>query len=117
METLGAIKGAGAVAQSTAPPPRLMRAAHEFEAQMMRELMDPLTGGSSMSGDEDETGDGSGGALKEFASGALGEALSRGGGFGIANRIVNEIGHSGNQPAPGQVTSKVHSNTVMRALK
>ena len=31
---------------------------------------------------------GSGGALREFASEALGQALSEQGGFGIANRIV-----------------------------
>jgi HAMP domain-containing protein len=27
------------------PQPRLVRAAHEFEAQMMKELLKPMTGG------------------------------------------------------------------------
>jgi Rod binding domain-containing protein len=36
---------------------------------------------------------GSGGALGEFASEALGQALSERGGFGIADRIVKELSH------------------------
>jgi hypothetical protein len=37
------------------PQPRLVRAAHEFEAQMMKELMKPLTRGSSLTGEEDDS--------------------------------------------------------------
>ena len=60
------------------PQPRLVKAAHEFEAQMMQELMKPMTQKSSLTGDnEDSDSDsGSGGALGEYASEALARSLS-----------------------------------------
>ena len=39
---------ADASGASAVPQPRLVRAAHEFEAQMMKELMKPLHGGLSV---------------------------------------------------------------------
>ena len=69
----------------TAPQPRLVRAAHEFEAQMMKELLKPMTDADGLDGRGRRLGFGSGGALGEFASEALGQALSEQGGFGIAN--------------------------------
>jgi len=79
------------------PQPRLVRAAHEFEAQMMKELLKPLTD----SKDED-SGSGSGGALSEFASEALGRSLSDQGGLGIANRIVGDLSRAGNHRGPAR---------------
>jgi Rod binding domain-containing protein len=81
------------------PSPRLVKAAHEFEGQMMKELLTPLTAGNSLEGleDGDEDDAGSGGALGEFASEALGQALSESGGFGVAERIIRELSHSGNK--------------------
>jgi Rod binding domain-containing protein len=86
-----------------APQPRLVRAAHEFEAQMMKELLKPMTGSSSLTGEDDEQG--SGGALGEFASEALGRALSERGGFGIADSIVKDLSSSGSRKAPGNPKS------------
>ena len=75
---------------------RLSNAAHEFEAQMMKELLRPMTRS------EDEDGLGAGGALTEFAGDALGQSLSRAGGFGIAEAIVTDLSRSGtrNQDLP-----------------
>jgi Rod binding domain-containing protein len=78
--------------------PRLAKAAHEFEGQLMQELLKPMTNSDALTG-EDSDGDsdaGSGGALGDFATEALGQALSQHGGFGIANRILKELGHAGN---------------------
>ncbi|MGA2849010.1 MAG: hypothetical protein ABSE46_08445 [Terracidiphilus sp.] len=83
-----------------APQPKLVRAAHEFEAQMMQELMKPLTRGSSLTGEDSDDSsncDGSAGALGAFATEALGRALSEQGGFGIANSVLKELSHSGNK--------------------
>jgi Rod binding domain-containing protein len=94
----------------------LVSAAHEFEAQMMKELLKPMTGKDALTG-EDEVGGGdagSNGALGEFASEALGQALSQRGGFGIANSIVRDLSHSGNKRETGKVTEILHGNTVMR---
>ena len=57
----------------------------------MKELLKPMTGGDALTGTEDgdsDSGAGSEGALGEFASEALGQALSQRGGFGIADKIV-----------------------------
>jgi hypothetical protein len=101
METLAISQTSGASEANTRAallPPRLVKAAHEFEAQLMKELMAPLTRGASVpgangSGDGDDEDSGSAGALGAFAAEALGQALSAAGGFGIANRILGEIGH------------------------
>jgi len=103
----------------TGPQPRLVHAAHEFEAQMMKELMKPMTSASSLTGEDADSDleSGSGGALTEFASEALGKALSERGGFGIAKSIVQDLSHSGKQGGTVPVTEKLHDNTVIKALK
>jgi Rod binding domain-containing protein len=93
-----------------------VRAAHEFEAQMMQELLKPMTSGNGLDGEDGEAS-GSGSSLAEFASEALGRALSERGGFGIADGIVRELSHSGNQPVTAQGTGNSQGNTVMNALK
>ena len=102
------------------PSPQLVRAAHEFEGQMMEELLKPMTAGDALTGDEDgnsDSGAGSGGALSDFASQALGQAMSERGGFGIADRIMRELSRPGNQLGSGKVTGNLHENTVMRTPK
>jgi Rod binding domain-containing protein len=92
----GSIDGTREAGQTAnAAPPRLVRAAHEFEGQMMKELLKPMTNGDALTG-EDGDGDsdaGSGSAIGEFASESLGQALSQHGGFGIADRIVRDLSH------------------------
>ncbi len=119
--TGNSVAAAAPLAPSPAPSPRLVKAAHEFEGQMMKELFEPLIAGDSLTGAEDgdsalggSSGSGSTGALGEFASEALGKALSDRGGFGIADRIVKELSHSSNQHENGKVIRNLHGNTVMR---
>ena len=119
MDAITATKPAAGTAEASAPPPRLVRAAHEFEAQMMKELMKPLHQSSSLAGggDDEEDDAGSSGALGEFASEALGRALSEGGGFGIASSIVKQLSAAGNQNGTGPVIGNLPMNTVIRAGK
>lgn len=117
MQSLGMVTKAANTAGEGIPQPRLVRAAHEFEAQMMKELLKPMTGSDALSGDDGDSTTGSEGALGEYASEALGRSLSEHGGFGIANRIVADLSHSGNKSVTGRVTGDLHSNTVMRSLK
>lgn len=100
-------------ASNATPPPRLVRAAHEFEAQMLKELLQPMTGDSTLTGGDA----GANSTLKEFASEALGRALSQGGGFGIANRIVHDLSHSGPQCQTVEVTENHHDDTVISTPK
>ena len=98
------------------PSPRLVRAAHEFEGQMMMELLKPLTNSDGLTGAEKDmdSGAGAGEALGQFASEALGQALSARGGFGIADGIVKELSHAGNQDRSRKVTANPPGDTVMR---
>jgi Rod binding domain-containing protein len=66
-----------------------VQAAHEFEAQLMKELLKPLT--RIANADGEDRGSESGGPLSDFAAESLGEALSRQGGLGIANNILHAL--------------------------
>lgn len=83
--------GAEHAGWKTTPQPRLVEAAHEFEAQLMKELLRPMT-----AGDDEESG--SDGALQDFAGQALGQALSKRGGFGIATSILHRLSQNDNEP-------------------
>jgi len=97
MHTIAATAAEAGSGSSVASQPRLVRAANEFEAQMMKELLKPLTSGSTLTGEDDDSSSGSGGALGEFASESLARGLSEHGGFGVANRIVRELGTRSNR--------------------
>ena len=72
--------------------PRLEHCAHEFEATLMAELLKPMQESDGLTGDEsDSAGGGSGGALSGFASESLARAISERGGFGIANRVLQQL--------------------------
>jgi Rod binding domain-containing protein len=122
MQSITAAAAVGTANQAT-PQPRLVQSAHEFEAQMMKELMKPMTHDSSLTGEDEDTNadsdseSGSGGALGEFASEALGKALSEHGGFGIASSIIKELSHSGNHGGNVPVTGNIHGNTVISSIK
>jgi Rod binding domain-containing protein len=97
-----ATTAAASGATPAAPTPRLVHAAHEFEAQMMKELLKPMISTNGLDGEENESSSGSGGALGEFATEALGRGLSEAGGFGIANSIVRQLTPASNK----QVTTQ-----------
>jgi Rod binding domain-containing protein len=115
MQAVGPAIQTGNQENQPTPQPRLVRAAHEFEAQMMKELLKPMTSGDALTGGEGDSG--SEGALGDYASECLGRSLSEHGGFGIANRIVQQLSHSGNKSSTGQVTGNLHGNTAMRVLE
>ena len=112
-----ALASTGQASSSVTPQPRLVKAAHEFEAQMMQELLKPMTSENGLDSDENDTASGSGGALGAFASEALGRGLSEQGGFGIATHIVQQLTPKGNTPVPAQVTGNLHGNTGMKTYK
>lgn len=95
-------------AETATDNPRLVTAAHQFEAAMMQEMLGPLTremqgmGGLSSDAEDGVTDDGDGGpnqALTSFASEALGEALSERGGFGIASSVLKKLSHVAHKSA------------------
>jgi Rod binding domain-containing protein len=114
MQVTGAAASSPVQQSAIAPQPRLVRAAHEFEAQMMKELLKPMTDFDGLGGDADDSSSGSNGALGEFATEALGRALSEHGGLGIASSLVHSLSHAGNSPHAAQVTGNLHGNTLIR---
>lgn len=93
------------------PQPRLVRAAHQFEAMMMKELLAPLNHKSALfdDGKEEDTG-----VLGQFAAESLAGGLSARGGLGIADRIVGALSHSGNPSLSAPVTGRWPLDTGMR---
>jgi len=92
---------------------KLARSAHEFEASLMTELLKPLQGGDALTGeDSDGGGAGSGGALAGFASESLARAISEKGGFGIADRILQQL-----QSANAGGTQKDQKQSPQTGLK
>jgi peptidoglycan hydrolase FlgJ len=91
---------AGAAAAGSADPGvpdlRLKPAAHEFEACLMKEFLEPMQHdplfGDGKDGDSDDSGEGSDSALMSFGSQALARAISERGGFGIASKIIEHFG-------------------------
>lgn len=105
------VSGAGAAPDATmqgAPDPRLKPAAHEFEACLMKEFLEPLQHDALFAdGEEGESdgNEGSGSALMSFGSEALAKAISERGGFGIAAKIIGQF--DGSNRAPGMRTAKI----------
>jgi Rod binding domain-containing protein len=112
-----AAAGSRTVANAVLPSPRLVRAAHEFEAQLMKELLQPMTESGSLTADDDGNGSGGAGTLGEFASESLAGALSTSGGFGIANRILGEVSHSGNSSKNPPVIGMCNVDTGISSHK
>ena len=94
------------------PQPRLVRASREFEAQMMKELLKPMTSSGLLSEEDDA---GSGEAMVGFASEALGRAVSAQGGFGIANRILADLSRSGATPKTTRGFGNLRNDFTMRS--
>jgi Rod binding domain-containing protein len=113
MHAVGMNAGKSAGEQSlSVPSPRLVSAAHEFEGQMLKELLKPLTESGGLGGSDSGSE-----ILGEFGSEALGKALSEQGGFGIARQIIAQLSRSGNQSDAESVTRNGNFNTGMRRLK
>ena len=93
-------------------PRRLAAAAHEFEGQMLKELLKPMTESDGLGGSDSGSG-----ILGEFGAEALGKALSEQGGFGIARQVMAQLSRSGNQSETESVTGNGHGNTGLSRRK
>ncbi|WP_158944124.1 hypothetical protein [Granulicella sp. S190] len=69
---------------------KLVDAAQQFEATMLQELLKPMQQGHSSWGEED-SGDSGSDTMSSFGTEAIAKAISKGGGFGIARRVVEQV--------------------------
>ena len=98
MDLTAIASSTGGLMASSLKQTRMVTAAHEFEAQMMKELIEPLSSGASLMGSDDEESEtGSNSALGDYAGQVLGQALSQQGGFGIANKLIGSLSRNGNR--------------------
>jgi len=92
------VTSGAAVAAEGRTDPRLRPAAHEFEACLMKEFLEPLQHDALFDeGTGENSSEGSDNALMSFGSEALARAISERGGFGIAAKI---IGHFADKEHP-----------------
>jgi Rod binding domain-containing protein len=122
LAAMGAMATQGASAPQPAgtggrADPRLPSAAHEFEACLMKEFLKPLQkdalsddGGDGSGSDGADSSDGSNNALMSFGSEALARAISDRGGFGIATKIIEQLGA---KPAAGETTVASEDSLTM----
>jgi peptidoglycan hydrolase FlgJ len=70
---------------------KLVDAAQQFEATMLQELLKPMQHGQSSWGDEEKSEDSASDTISSFGTEAIAKAISKGGGFGIARRVVEQV--------------------------
>lgn len=93
MVPLAGIAGNPGTNTGTTIDPRLKPAAHEFEACLMKEFLKPLQHDALFDdGKDGDSSDGSDNALMSFGSETLARAISDRGGFGIATKIIGQLG-------------------------
>jgi flagellar protein FlgJ len=90
----GIVPATGLNSDPVTPSPRLVKAAHEFEASMMQELLKPMmqdhSGLYSTSDDKDDDSD-TDSALMEFGTEVMANALSERGGLGISKMVLSKL--------------------------
>jgi peptidoglycan hydrolase FlgJ len=70
---------------------KLVDSAQQFEATMLQELLKPMQHAKGDWGDEERDEDSASDTLSSFGTEAVAKAISKGGGFGIAQRVVEQI--------------------------
>jgi Rod binding domain-containing protein len=78
--------------------PRLVSAAHEFEACLMKEFLKPLQHDSLFAEEKegDDSPSGSTETLMSYGAETLAKAISEHGGFGIAKKILDQFSKTAN---------------------
>jgi|GEM_PF-5111719 len=94
----------------------LVKAANNFEAQLMQELMKPLSAkaplfSDSANGAQDDDGE-SGGVLESYGNEALAQALAANGGLGIGRMVVKQV--EGQMSRNASTTTKVAKRNTAR---
>jgi Rod binding domain-containing protein len=75
---------------------KLSKAAEEFEAVMLNELLKPLHFGAGVDQGEEEPSGDAAETVRGLGTDALGKALAAQGGFGIARKVVKEVTREAN---------------------
>jgi len=105
------LSGLSPASQTTPQDPKLVSAAHEFEASLMKEFLKPLQHDSLFADEGDKADDdasGSAGTLMSYGAEAMAKAISEQGGFGIAQKILDHFKAGSNHSRTGAKDNPVH---------
>jgi Rod binding domain-containing protein len=98
------------------PSPQLRRAAEEFEADFLQELLKPMKQDPLFTGDGNGDGEAAGslGTIDGIGSQALAEALAKAGGLGIARQVLAKMApiEAANQAARAAAASRPAAATA-----
>jgi flagellar protein FlgJ len=70
---------------------KLVDAAQQFEATMLQELLKPMQHGQDSWGGDEKSDDTTFDTMSSFGTETMAKAISKGGGFGIARKVVSQI--------------------------
>src|ERR1700722_5787442 len=70
---------------------KLVDAAQQFEATMLQELLKPMQHGQDSWGGDEKSDDTTFDTISSFGTETMAKAISKGGGFGIARKVVSQI--------------------------
>ncbi len=88
---VGAVQSQPVAALTPAKKAQLAKAAGEFEASMLGEMLKPLGFGAGVGEDEDALPGGAAGSLRDMGTQALSKALAQAGGVGVARQIIKKV--------------------------
>jgi len=90
MGTTGAGTTAGA---GSAQHRKLVDAAQQFEGMLLQEMLKPMRehGFGQEQSEEKDSGSGFGDTLTSFGTETMATAISKGGGFGVAKKVVAQV--------------------------
>jgi flagellar protein FlgJ len=72
---------------------KLVDAAQQFEGMMLQEMLKPMRAGQSSWGEDEKSDeDSAGDTMSSFGTEALAKSISEKGGFGIAKRVIAQVG-------------------------
>ena len=70
---------------------KLVAGAHEFEAMMLQQMLKGLKFGEAPGDGEDGEASGANGTLQGYGTEALAKSIASGRGFGIAQRMIEQV--------------------------
>jgi len=91
MKILPDISAAASPAAEAARNSKLVNAAQQFESMLLQEMLKPMRSGQDSWGGDDKSSDSSMDTISSFGTEAVATAISKGGGLGIARRVIRQV--------------------------
>ena len=80
-----------ATPQTSAPDPKLVDGAKQFEGMLLAEMLKPLSFGASPDDGGGDSEGGAAGTIRSFGTEAMAKSIASQGGFGLARQIIRQV--------------------------